>query len=164
MVAGRAAHIDGIGAVPVAVAHQVACGGTVQRVVHDPRGKIIDLGFSGRIFSAAQRRAIIARDGSCIIPGCPVPARWCEVHHVDEHARGGATHVDNGVPLCFFHHRTLDRSGWEIVMREGVPHVRGPAWWDPQRRFRPASKSPGHAAPSRSARRGSLVRARADSG
>ena len=167
--AGRAAHIDGIGAVPVAVAHQVACGGTVQRVVHDPRGKIIDLGFSGRIFSAAQRRAIIARDGSCIIPGCPVPARWCEVHHVDEHARGGPTHVDNGVPLCFFHHRTLERSGWEIVMRDGVPHVRGPAWWDPQRRFRPASKAPGHAAPghaapSRSPRRGSPARARADSG
>ncbi len=36
----------------------------------------------------AQRRAIGVRDGECLIPGCHVPAAWCEIHHVTEHARG----------------------------------------------------------------------------
>ncbi|MFJ2550272.1 HNH endonuclease [Microbacterium sp. NPDC087591] len=70
------------------------------------------------------------------MPGCHVPGSWCEIHHVQEHSRGGPTHTDNGVTLCWHHHRTLDSSGWEIRMDNGLPIVRGPAWWDPARRWR----------------------------
>lgn len=118
------------------VAAHTACGGTVQRVVLGAGGRIVGLGSSDRIFTPAQRRAIGVRDGECLIPGCHVPAAWCEIHHVTEHAHGGPTHTDNGVALCWHHHRTLDTSGWQIRMREGVPQVRGPAWWDPRRRWR----------------------------
>ena len=118
------------------VAAYTACGGTVQRVVLGAGGRIVGLGSSDRIFTPAQRRAIGVRDGECLIPGCHVPAAWCEIHHVTEHAHGGPTHTDNGVALCWHHHRTLDTSGWQIRMREGVPQVRGPAWWDPRRRWR----------------------------
>lgn len=126
--------------VPVSLraARHVACGGTVQRVLLDPNGRIRALATSDRIFNAWQRRAIVARDRECIIPGCHVPAAWCEVHHVQEHARGGPTHTDNGVLVCWHHHRTLEVSGWEIRMRDGIPEVRPPVWWDPQRRWRPA--------------------------
>lgn len=129
-----------------AAAH-TACGGTVQRVVLGAGGRIVGLGSSDRIFTPAQRRAIGVRDGECLIPGCHVPAAWCEIHHVTEHAHGGPTHTDNGVALCWHHHRTLDTSGWQIRMREGVPQVRGPAWWDPRRRWRtprPALPDPTH--------------------
>jgi hypothetical protein len=85
------------------------------------------VGSPNRTFSGHQRRAITARDGACIIPGCHVPASWCEIHHVQEHAKGGPTHTDNGVPLCWWHHRTIDFSGWEIRMVEGMPEVRAPA-------------------------------------
>ncbi len=132
----RWATIPGIDA-PVAatVAAHTACTGTIQRVLFD-EGRIIGISVTDRIFTVHQRRAIIARDKECLIPGCHVPASWCEIHHVIEHARGGPTHTDNGVPLCWHHHRTLDTSGWEIRMLGGIPQIRGPAWWDPTQQWR----------------------------
>lgn len=135
--AGRGrAQVDAIDSpAPVALARHTACAGTVQRVISDPDGRIIGIESSDRIFTAQQRRAIALRDGGCLIPGCDVPASWCEIHHVREHARGGPTSTDNGVALCWHHHRTLDTSGWAIRMHHGVPHVRGPGWWDPGGRW-----------------------------
>lgn len=124
--------IDGTdGTVPAFVARQVGCCGGIQLLTFDERGRIIELGSPNRTFSGQQRRAIIARDGEYIIPGCHVRAAWCEIHHVIEYARGGPTHVDNGVPLCWWHHRTIETSGWQIRMVGGVPEVRGPAAIDP---------------------------------
>ncbi|WP_435747578.1 DUF222 domain-containing protein [Microbacterium sp. PMB16] len=131
------AHVQGVDTpVSVGVAQHTACGGSVQRVLFDPEGRIIGIGSTDRIFTVHQRRAITQRDRECLIPGCHVPASWCEIHHVTEHARGGPTHTDNGVTLCWHHHRTLDDSGWEIRMQNGIPEVRGPGWWDPHRRWR----------------------------
>ena len=124
-----------------AVARQIACSGAVQKVVMDDDGRILALGSPLRTFTSHQRRAIALRDGGCVVPGCQVPATWCEVHHVHEHSQGGATHTDNGVLLCWFHHRTLETSGWEIRMVGGTPQVRAPAWIDSQRRWSPASGS-----------------------
>lgn len=127
--------------VAVSVAWHTACAGGVQRVLFDERGQIVSIGTTARIFTALQRRAIVLRDRECLIPGCHVPATWCEVHHVQEWAGDGPTHTSNGVALCWNHHRTLDTSGWQIRMRCGVPEVRGPAWWDPYRAWhRPRSR------------------------
>ena len=104
-------------------------------------GRIRSLGTEERVFNRRQRRAIALRDGGCLIPGCGVPAAWCEIHHVFEHARGGPTHTDNGVLLCWFHHRFLDRNGWEIRMNHGVPEVRAPLWFDPLHQWRAVTKS-----------------------
>jgi len=117
--------------VPLSVARHTACTGGIQRVLFDEHGQIVSIGTTARIFNAVQRRAIILRDRECIIPGCHVPATWCEIHHVKEWADGGPTHTSNGVALCWHHHRTLDTSGWQIRMNHGVPELRGPAWWDP---------------------------------
>ncbi|KDA06174.1 hypothetical protein DC31_12235 [Microbacterium sp. CH12i] len=126
--------------VPMRVAAQTACAGGIQRILFDERGRIVSLGTSGRIFNSLQRRSIVRRDGGCIVPGCTVPPTWCEVHHVHEHADGGPTHTDNGVLLCWFHHRTLHLSHWQVRMNRGVPEIRGPEWWDAEQRWRPASK------------------------
>lgn len=128
--------------VSLAVARQVACAGTIQRVTSDAGGRIRAIHTQERVFDSHQRKAITLRDGGCIIPGCHVPAAWCEIHHVEEHSRGGPTHTDNGVLLCWHHHRTLDSGGWSIRMRSGVPEVRGPYWWDAGARWRPVTTSP----------------------
>jgi hypothetical protein len=128
--------------VPLAVARQVACTGAVQRVRSDEHGRILAIDITDRVFAAHQRKAIALRDGGCIIPGCAVPASWCEIHHVEEAARGGPTHTDNGVLLCWFHHRTIDTGGWRVRMTHGVPEVRGPGWWDASRMWHPVTKSP----------------------
>lgn len=127
---GRAT-IEGSGySVPLGAADHAACGGGVQRVLFDENGAIVGMGTSARIFNARQRRAIVLRDRKCLIPGCEIRAEWCEIHHVIDHAQGGPTHTDNGVPLCWHHHRTLDEHIWEIRMRAGRPEIRGPNWWD----------------------------------
>ncbi|GAA1467266.1 HNH endonuclease signature motif containing protein [Microbacterium thalassium] len=139
---GRA-HLDGEETpVSMAVARHTACAGRIQRVVFDDQGRILSLGILDRVFNHHQRRAIAARDGSCVIPGCRVRAKWCEIHHVDEYADGGPTHTDNGVLLCWFHHRTIDSEGWRVRMNGGVPEVRAPVWWDPAQRWRRSTTSP----------------------
>ncbi|MBS1907110.1 MAG: DUF222 domain-containing protein [Actinobacteria bacterium] len=128
--AGRA-FIEGTGDdVPLSVARHTACAGGIQRVLFDEHGQIVSIGTTARIFTAVQRRAIVLRDRESVIPGCHVPATWCEIHHVREWADGGPTHTSNGVAVCWHHHRTLDTSGWRIRMRGGVPEIRGPHWWD----------------------------------
>jgi hypothetical protein len=142
--AGRGvAHADG-GEVPIslrAARHMICTGGT-QTVVFDDDGRILTLGSPERCFTPHQRRAITVRDGGCLIPGCSVPAAWCEIHHVIPDVDGGPTHPDNGVLVCWFHHRTIDTSGWAIRMIRGVPHIRPPGWLDPGGGWRPVTKSP----------------------
>ncbi len=128
--------------VSTTVARHIACTGVIQRVTTTPEGRIIRIGTEERVFNRHQRRAIALRDGGCIIPGCGVAAGWCEIHHVTEHARGGPTHTDNGVLLCWHHHRFLDRSGWQIRMNSGVPEIKAPAWHGTDHRWRAVTTSP----------------------
>ncbi len=131
---------DGV-TTPVQAALHVGCSGVIQRITTDQAGRITNIGTEQRCFSRAQRRAITLRDGGCIIPGCGTPAAWCEIHHVTEWARGGPTHTDNGVLLCWNHHRFIDHNGWNIRTRHGLPEVRPPAWIDPQRHWQPAGNT-----------------------
>ena len=144
LAAGRGhAHLPGDDEpVSIAVARHIACTGAIERVVLDENGRIVAITTVDRVFNHYQRKAITLRDGGCIIPGCTVPPQWCEVHHVQEHSRGGATHTDNGVLLCWFHHRTIDTGGWQIRMIDGAPYVKGPYWWDAEVKWRPVTKSP----------------------
>ncbi|WP_406248732.1 DUF222 domain-containing protein [Microbacterium sp. M] len=130
------AHIAGVDTpVSTSVAAHLACHAMIQRVLID-EGRIIGITTTDRIFNAYQRRAIILRDKECLIPGCHVPATWCEIHHVIEHSHGGPTSTSNGVPLCYWHHRTIDHSGWHIRIQDGKPQIQGPSWWDPQQKWR----------------------------
>ena len=100
----------------------------IQLVTLGEKGRVLSLGSAQRYFTGSQRRAITARDGGCVIPGCPTPAGWCEVHHVIPWREGGKTHTDNGVLLCWGHHRIIDSGPWRLSMPDGVPHVRGPGY------------------------------------
>ncbi|MHA3685139.1 HNH endonuclease signature motif containing protein, partial [Leucobacter sp. HY1908] len=137
-----AAWLHGADGVPVpvgfaAVRHSM-CAGATQRVLVGETGRILGLESPARLFTAVQRRAITARDGGCVIPGCTVPGAWCEVHHVTGWAAGGKTTTENGVLLCWWHHRSVEAGGWHVRMVAGLPEVRGPRWWDPGMVWRPA--------------------------
>lgn len=82
----------------------IACDSSVCRIVFGPDSEILDVGRKTRVWSVAQRRAIIARDRTCTWKGCERPARWADIHHVDHWADGGITSVELGVLLCRFHH------------------------------------------------------------
>lgn len=135
-------HIEGLEApISMRIVKQYTCTGGTQRVVLDDAGRIIELGSPERCFTAQQRRAIALRDGGCSVPGCRIPAAWCEIHHVDPAENDGPTHTDNGLLLCWFHHRTLETSGWEFRMTRGVPEVKAPPWLDATGRWRPTTGS-----------------------
>ena len=82
----------------------VACDCSLSRIVLGPDGEIIDIGRKTRVWTAAQRRAIIVRDRHCTWPGCDRDPRWCDVHHLKHWADGGSTDVANGALRCRFHH------------------------------------------------------------
>ncbi|TFC43541.1 HNH endonuclease [Cryobacterium sp. MDB1-18-1] len=137
--------IDGVEApVSLKTVHQRICDGGFQGVLFGANNEVLKLGPERRYFNRAQRRAITARDGGCIIPGCKAPAHWAEVHHVKPWAQDGPTTVDNGVLLCWFHHHSIDTSGWEIRMVKGSPQVRAPGLIDPQRLWRPPNRHRAH--------------------
>lgn len=91
--------------VPVSETARILCDAQVTRIVVDAESVPVDLGRTKRLWSGAQRRLVIARDRHCAFPGCQIPARWCEIHHIAWWARdGGRTDIDNAVLLCSTHH------------------------------------------------------------
>ncbi len=82
----------------------LACDCSVSRIVFGPDSEALDIGRKTRVWTAAQRRAIIARDRHCTWPDCEVRPEWCDIHHVDHWADGGPTSVEKGKLLCRFHH------------------------------------------------------------
>lgn len=69
------------------------------------------LGRSRRIASPDQRVVLYAHDRGCTHPGCDAPGYWCEVHHLNEWATGGATDADNLTFACAPHHKLVEK-GW----------------------------------------------------
>jgi hypothetical protein len=86
-------------------ARMLACDGSISRIITGPGGEILDSGRATRTFTAAQRRAIIARDQHCQGTHCDTPPAWCNIHHKRHWADGGPTSTDNGTLLCGRHHR-----------------------------------------------------------
>ena len=116
----------------------VSSGGTLERLL-TAEGRVLDQGRSIRNFTAAQRRAILARDGGCRTPGCDAGPERCDVHHVDPWEEGGRTDIANGVAKCrrchLEHHRRrwrdrLDPDGtYRVTTTDGVDLVSHPPGW-----------------------------------
>jgi len=80
------------------------CEARVERVVLDEAGQVVSLSSFSDEPTAAQRRAVAARDRCCTAKGCSRPPAFCDVHHLRARADGGATDVGNLVLLCRRHH------------------------------------------------------------
>jgi hypothetical protein len=79
-------------------------------------GKPIDVGRRTRLINSALRALVVARDLHCQGPGCPIPARWTQVHHVHHWRDGGQTIRANLVLLCHKHHRDAHSGRWVVVL------------------------------------------------
>jgi hypothetical protein len=98
-----------------------ACDADRYRVVINAEGEVLDIGRDSRDWTTAIRRAVVARDGGCVFPGCDRPPSWCDVHHCWEWAHGGPTCQDNGALLCRRHHTFIHAKKWRVV----IPRPRG---------------------------------------
>ena len=111
-------HLSGGVSLHPRTAQRLACEALVQLAVDDgSEASPLNLGRQARFFNRQQRRAIAFKHPTCGFPGCEVPERWCQYHHVDPWARGGTTDRANGVPLCRKHHRAVHEGGWKLVAR-----------------------------------------------
>ena len=83
-------------------------------------GSALDLFRAKRTASPAQRIMLIARDGGCTKPGCPVGAYGCQGHHVEaDFAQGGNTNVDELGLACGPDNRSVDNNGgWTTQMND----------------------------------------------
>src|SRR5664279_670129 len=97
-------------------------------------GEVLDLGRTKRMFTRAQRLALIERDGGCA--KCHAPPEHCEAHHIRWWEHGGLTDLANGVMLCTRCHHDVHRQGWEILVRGGSVDFIPPPEIDPLRRAR----------------------------
>jgi len=88
-------------------ARRLACNGRILPAVLGGRSEVLDLGRAQRLFTAAQRRALLLRDKTCRAVGCDVPGTWAEAHHWLPWLLGGLTDLDNAVLLCAHHHHRV---------------------------------------------------------
>jgi hypothetical protein len=109
---------------PVAMSElaRVLCDCEMTRIVMSAEGLPLDVGRTKRLVTAAQRRAVIARDGQCVWNGCEQHASRCEVHHIRWWDRDhGATSVTNATLLCKHHHSETHRLDLTIQRLEKPP-------------------------------------------
>lgn len=128
--------IDGV-AVPVSVGElrRLAGDAGVVPQVLGGASETLDLGRSVRLFSRAQRLALLERDGGCA--KCHAPPEHCEAHHIRWWDHGGGSDLSNGVMLCTRCHHDIHRQGWEIAVSGDAVTFVPPPYIDPGRRPRP---------------------------
>ena len=97
--------------ITAADARRLACTADILPAVLGGRSEVLDLGRVSRLFSAAQRKALLLRDRECRAEGCEIPGTWCEAHHWLPWSRGGRTDLDDGVLLCHHHHHRVHDAG-----------------------------------------------------
>ncbi len=115
---GGAELVDGTPLDP-ATAAQIGCDASKVTHVLGTEGEPLALGRKIRVWSTAQRRAAMVRDGGgCRFPGCG--RRIADLHHQDSWGNGGPTDLDNGFLVCPRHH-TLLHGDYRTT---GSPNVR----------------------------------------
>ena len=86
----------------------------------DGCGVTLDFGRARRIYSEAQRQEIATRFPHCVVEGCTVPIRDCEIHHEVAWRGNGRTDVRRGVPLCRRRHHPLVSEGGYALRRDAT--------------------------------------------
>ncbi len=107
------------------------CTAVLTGILADPDGPVLAHGRTRRLATAAQVRALTARDRGCVVPGCTLPPGRCQAHHITWWRHGGATDLDNLVLLCTRHHTAVHTGHWRLAVIDGVPYVIPPPWIDP---------------------------------
>ena len=100
------------GRIAAAQARRLACTARLLPAVLAGPSEVLDLGRARRLFTPAQRRALLLRDRTCRAAGCDIPGTWAEAHHWTPWTRGGPTDLDNAVLLCAHHHHRAHDPTW----------------------------------------------------
>ena len=126
-------HVPGYGPVPARWARELLAPGPsedrpgdvranvwVRRLfTHPTTGSLVAMDSTRRLFPAALRRFVVARDGTCRTPWCD--AAVAHADHVQPHAEGGPTSAANGQGLCVRCNLVKEEPGWTSeVLHDGL--------------------------------------------
>ena len=112
---GGIGEIAGTGPVPASVIDRLCCNADISVVLFGKELTPLYEAVAARAPTAAQRRALIARDGACI--GCGAPPGDCEAHHIIPWLCGGPTKIDNLVLVCWSCHDKIHDHNWQVIKR-----------------------------------------------
>lgn len=121
--------IDGI-AQPISAGavRRMAAAGQIIPCVLGGESEILDWGRAKRLFTSAQRLALVERDGGCAF--CGLPPGFTEAHHLRWWERdAGPTDLSNGILLCTRCHHRVHDDGWQI--RIDGPGTHAKVWFIP---------------------------------
>ncbi|WP_244175946.1 HNH endonuclease signature motif containing protein [Microbacterium oxydans] len=140
------ATVDGLDQpVSIGAARRMAAGGGIIPCVLGTDSEVLDWGREKRLFTRAQRLALVERDGGCAM--CGLPPEMTKAHHSRWWKRDhGPTDLSNGVLLCETCHHRIHDNGWDI--RIDHPKTGGRVWFLP----------PPHVDPTRTPRLGGRAR------
>lgn len=111
----QVAVLAGYGPITAEVARALAAGGTWRRLVTDPvSGTVLDVGRTTYRPPADLARHVRARDGTCVRPGCTVPAQKCQLDHTRPYAHDGRTADFNLGSLCSPDHAVKTAGGYRL--------------------------------------------------
>ena len=119
------------GPVPLALFAESLCDPELTYLTMGKGQEILNLGRTQRLFTAPQRKLLVARDLGCSFPDCKRPSPWTEAHHVIPWQEGGETNISNAALLCSHHHTLLHHSCWTMKMIDGTPYFIAPYLIDP---------------------------------
>ncbi|MFT4220891.1 MAG: DUF222 domain-containing protein [Microbacterium sp.] len=132
--------IDGIDQpVSIATVRRMAADAQIIPCVLGGESEILDWGRAKRLFTPAQKLALVERDGGCAF--CGAPPSMAVGHHLRWWARdGGSTDLGNGILLCVSCHHRVHDDGWEIRIEGKGTTAKAwfipPPWLDAERRPR----------------------------
>ena len=98
--------------ITAAQARRLACTAKILPAVLDGTSLPLDLGRAKRLFTPAQRKALLIRDRTCRAEGCDTPGTWCDAHHENPWHTGGPTDLANAILLCSHHHHRVHDTGY----------------------------------------------------
>ncbi|NYI40384.1 HNH endonuclease [Demequina lutea] len=107
----------------------IAADAEIIPAVLGANSEVLDIGRQRRLFTRAQRLALVERDGGCAM--CHAPPSYCEAHHIRWWRHLGGTDLDNGVLLCTACHHRVHRDGWHIESTRGQVWITPPPSVDP---------------------------------
>jgi len=114
--------------VSISTCRRIAASGAVIPAVLGSDSEILDWGREKRLFTRAQRLALVERDGGCVM--CGLPPQMTKAHHLRWwHRDTGPTDLANGVLLCESCHHRIHDNGWDIRVDGTGP--RGRVWLIP---------------------------------
>ncbi|MBP2387327.1 HNH endonuclease signature motif containing protein [Paeniglutamicibacter kerguelensis] len=118
--------------IPIGRVRRMLASDGVIPIVLGGQGEILDVGREKRLLPDHMKRAVLARDGGCIYPGCTVPPELCEFNHIEQWQDDGVTSVANSHPGCPAHHTMIDNGELRVIIHNGLPHVVLPRYLDPE--------------------------------